>query len=83
MLFRSIDACVRLLPGVLGAAASIEHESFETGMLEHPQTKALGLLQPVPGSSIPMVGLPVRFDGVRPQPRGASPQLGEMNKDER
>ena len=53
------------------------------GMLEHPQTKALGLLQPVPGSSIPMVGLPVRFDGVRPQPRGASPQLGEMNKDER
>jgi tRNA (guanine37-N1)-methyltransferase len=32
-----IDACVRLLPGVLGAAASIEHESFETGMLEHPQ----------------------------------------------
>jgi tRNA (guanine37-N1)-methyltransferase len=32
-----IDTCVRLLPGVLGAAASIEHESFETGMLEHPQ----------------------------------------------
>jgi tRNA (guanine37-N1)-methyltransferase len=32
-----IDACVRLLPGVLGAAASIEHESFETGLLEHPQ----------------------------------------------
>ena len=31
-----IDACVRLLPGVLGATASIEHESFETGMLEHP-----------------------------------------------
>ena len=22
---------------MLGAAASIEHESFETGMLEHPQ----------------------------------------------
>jgi tRNA (guanine37-N1)-methyltransferase len=32
-----IDACVRLLPGVLGASASLEHESFETGMLEHPQ----------------------------------------------
>jgi tRNA (guanine37-N1)-methyltransferase len=32
-----IDACVRLLPGVLGAAASIQHESFETGLLEHPQ----------------------------------------------
>jgi crotonobetainyl-CoA:carnitine CoA-transferase CaiB-like acyl-CoA transferase len=53
------------------------------GMLRHPQTEALGLVQPVPGSSIPMVGLPMRFDGVRPQPRGASPALGEMNTAER
>jgi crotonobetainyl-CoA:carnitine CoA-transferase CaiB-like acyl-CoA transferase len=49
------------------------------GMLRHPQTEALGLVQPVPGSSVPLVGLPVRFDGLRPQPRGASPALGEMN----
>jgi crotonobetainyl-CoA:carnitine CoA-transferase CaiB-like acyl-CoA transferase len=45
-------------------------------MLAHPHTQALGLLQPVPGSSIPMVGLPVRFDGQRPAPRSASPALG-------
>ena len=32
-----IDACVRLLPGVLGAAQSLEHESFESGLLEYPQ----------------------------------------------
>ena len=32
-----IEACVRLLPGVLGAAASLESESFEDGLLEHPQ----------------------------------------------
>ncbi len=32
-----IDACVRLLPGVLGAAESLEHESFEKGLLEYPQ----------------------------------------------
>lgn len=32
-----IDACVRLLPGVLGAAESLEHESFEGGLLEYPQ----------------------------------------------
>jgi tRNA (guanine37-N1)-methyltransferase len=32
-----IDACVRLLPGVLGAAASLAHESFENGLLEYPQ----------------------------------------------
>lgn len=32
-----IDACVRLIPGVLGASDSILEESFETGLLEHPQ----------------------------------------------
>lgn len=49
------------------------------GMLSHPQTQALGLLQPVPGSSIPLIGLPLRLDGERPQPRSSSPKLGEMN----
>ena len=32
-----IDACVRLLPGVMGAAASGTEESFEGGLLEYPQ----------------------------------------------
>ncbi|MBB5747223.1 tRNA (guanosine(37)-N1)-methyltransferase TrmD [Brevundimonas variabilis] len=32
-----IEACVRLLPGVLGQAASLSSESFEDGLLEHPQ----------------------------------------------
>ena len=32
-----IDATVRLLPGVLGNAASVEEESFSAGLLEHPQ----------------------------------------------
>jgi tRNA (guanine37-N1)-methyltransferase len=32
-----IDACVRLLPGVLGAEASLAEESFENGLLEYPQ----------------------------------------------
>ncbi|MEM6491277.1 MAG: tRNA (guanosine(37)-N1)-methyltransferase TrmD, partial [Pseudomonadota bacterium] len=31
-----LDACVRLLPGVVGDAASLEDESFERGLLEHP-----------------------------------------------
>ena len=31
-----IDACVRLLPGVMGAAESGDDESFETGLLEYP-----------------------------------------------
>ncbi len=32
-----IEACVRLLPGVLGASASLESESFESNLLEYPQ----------------------------------------------
>lgn len=31
-----IDACVRLLPGVMGAAESGAEESFEHGLLEYP-----------------------------------------------
>lgn len=32
-----IDACVRLLPGVLGNAGSTAEESHSNGLLEHPQ----------------------------------------------
>lgn len=32
-----IDACVRLIPGVLGAEESLVQESFEDGLLEYPQ----------------------------------------------
>jgi tRNA (guanine37-N1)-methyltransferase len=31
-----IEACVRLLPGVVGASASLARESFEEGLLEYP-----------------------------------------------
>jgi len=31
-----IDACVRLVPGVMGAAESLAEESFERGILEYP-----------------------------------------------
>ncbi|MFW2830267.1 tRNA (guanosine(37)-N1)-methyltransferase TrmD [Sphingomonas sp. ID0503] len=31
-----LDACIRLLPGVMGAPDSGEDESFETGLLEYP-----------------------------------------------
>ncbi len=33
----TIEAVVRLIPGVLGAPQSLETESFEDGLLEHPQ----------------------------------------------
>ncbi|MGI4876985.1 MAG: tRNA (guanosine(37)-N1)-methyltransferase TrmD [Janthinobacterium lividum] len=31
-----LDACVRLLPGVMGASLSGDQESFESGLLEYP-----------------------------------------------
>jgi tRNA (guanine37-N1)-methyltransferase len=32
-----LEVCVRLLPGVIGAAESLVDESFEAGLLEYPQ----------------------------------------------
>ena len=31
-----LDACIRLLPGVMGAASSGDEESFEQGLIEYP-----------------------------------------------
>jgi tRNA (guanine37-N1)-methyltransferase len=47
-----LDACVRLLPGVMGKEASGTEESYEAGLLEYPQyTKP----QDFEGMSIPEV----------------------------
>jgi tRNA (guanine37-N1)-methyltransferase len=35
--FVLLDACIRLVPGVMGAASSGTEESFENGLLEYPQ----------------------------------------------
>ena len=50
-----IDACVRLLPGVMGAAASRAEESFADGLLEYPQYTRPQLWE---GQPIPEVLLP-------------------------
>jgi tRNA (guanine37-N1)-methyltransferase len=47
-----IDACVRLLPGVMGAEASAGEESFAEGLLEYPQYTRPQLFE---GRSIPQV----------------------------
>ncbi|NMM44506.1 tRNA (guanosine(37)-N1)-methyltransferase TrmD [Rhodospirillaceae bacterium KN72] len=31
-----LDACLRLIPGVMGSSESLEEESFESGLLEYP-----------------------------------------------
>jgi len=35
--FALLDACIRLLPSVMGKAASAQEESFAGGLLEYPQ----------------------------------------------
>lgn len=45
-------------------------------MLEHPQTQALDLIHPVPGTGMRFVALPLAFDGQRPRVRSAPPALG-------
>lgn len=49
-------------------------------MMAHPQTEALGLVQDVPGSGMRFIGLPISFNGQRPQPRSAPPKLGQHSE---
>lgn len=50
--FSLIDACVRLLPGVMGQIASADEESFSQGLLEYPQYTRPPLFE---GRGIPAV----------------------------
>ncbi|HEX4534512.1 MAG TPA: CoA transferase [Rhizomicrobium sp.] len=45
-------------------------------VIAHPQTHALGMLQPTPDDKMVLVGTPLSFDGVRPDIRHAAPELG-------
>lgn len=47
-----LDACIRLIPGVMGAQASGEDESFENGLLEYPHYTRPALWE---GAAIPDV----------------------------
>ena len=47
-----LDACIRLLPGVMGAASSGDEESFESGLLEYPHYTRPALWE---GRAIPEV----------------------------
>jgi formyl-CoA transferase len=46
-------------------------------VLEHPQTAATGMLQVPDGEQLPLVGLPVSIQGVRPPIRRPPAHLGE------
>ena len=50
-------------------------------VLDHPQTKALGMLQQSPQGDITLLGLPISFDGTRPAFRRPPPALGAHTKE--
>jgi crotonobetainyl-CoA:carnitine CoA-transferase CaiB-like acyl-CoA transferase len=46
---------------------------------EHPQTKALGIVQPAPEIEMDLISLPLTLNGERPRIRMRAPTLGEHN----
>ena len=52
-------------------------------MKQHPQTAALEMVQPVPEIDLPLMGLPLSFDGKRPAIATRAPKLGEHNAEMR
>ncbi len=48
-------------------------------MTQAEQVQALGILQPLPGTELNVVSLPLSFEGRRPPIRSGAPALGEHN----
>ncbi len=57
-----IDACVRLLPGVIGDRAALDEESFHRGLLEYPHYTRPQMWQ---GRAVPEVLLSGHHDQIR------------------
>jgi crotonobetainyl-CoA:carnitine CoA-transferase CaiB-like acyl-CoA transferase len=60
-------------------SANIPNAPMQTAgaVTQDAQTEALGILQSVPGEDLKAVGMPIRFDGRRPELRRVAPRLGE------
>jgi tRNA (guanine37-N1)-methyltransferase len=67
-----LDAVVRLLPGVMGDEASAHEESFESGLLEHPQYTRPKSFE---GAEIPEVLLSGDHEAIKRFKRGAAEEL--------
>src|SRR6478736_3164114 len=83
VLYQWIEDIVRERPSrewqaILDAAA-VPNAPMQTiaEVLDHPQTKALGMMQQSPLGDISLLGLPISFDGARPGFRKGPPTLGE------
>ena len=50
-------------------------------MDQHPQTKALNIIQDAPDKSLKLTGIPLSFDEKRPPFRSKAPEIGEHNNE--
>ena len=74
MLKRSNAEWIAALEGAGIPCAPVQNVAE---MIAHEQTRALGLIQDVPGSTMKFIGLPLSIDGQRPAIRSRPPTLGE------
>lgn len=87
---RNREALITLLEGtILTLPCSVWAERFDAHgvpnapiqrldqVAGHPQTRALEILQSAPDVDMALVGVPLRFDGVRPPFRRSAPGMGE------
>jgi tRNA (guanine37-N1)-methyltransferase len=72
-----IDACVRLLPGVIGAADSLDEESFSSGLLEYPHFTRPQEWQ---GRGVPEVLLSGHHERVRAWRRSQSEEITRLRR---
>lgn len=72
-----IDACVRLLPGVIGDPAALEVESFAGGLLEHPQYTRPQVWE---GRQVPEVLLSGHHERIRAWRRARAEELTKARR---
>jgi crotonobetainyl-CoA:carnitine CoA-transferase CaiB-like acyl-CoA transferase len=80
MLQRTTAEWVERLDAVAVPSAAINDIAH---MKAHPQTAALGIVQPVPEVELDLMSLPLSLDGRRPAIRTRAPRLGEHNEEVR
>lgn len=66
--------------GAAGVAGIPVQDLAEAATSE--QTLASEMLQDVPGDDLKLIALPIRFDGERPRPRWAAPDLNDLSVEE-
>jgi len=82
-LYRLLDALMAKRPtrdwieALEGAGIPCSPVQSIAEMVQHPQTEALALIQPVPNTSMRFISLPLSLDGQRPVSSGPPPSLGE------